>query len=75
MNETTIREILAKIVPTIDWKTIDAEDSLDEAGLDSLDKASVFLELETLSETRIPDDAYGDIDTIKGIVTFLQTHA
>lgn len=45
-----------------------AADSLEEAGLDSLDKASFFLEVETATGVKIPDAAYEEIDSIDGVI-------
>lgn len=66
-----IHEVLTRIAPTVDWATVSEDESLEAAGLDSLDKASLFLELETLSGEKIPDDHYDKIDTISAMRDYL----
>ena len=66
-----IRELLAKVAPATDWSAVAADASLEEAGLDSLDKASFFLEVETAAGVKIPDALYEEIDSIDGVIAAL----
>jgi acyl carrier protein len=65
-----IRDVLSGVVPTADWANVDEDDSLEAAGLDSLDKASFFLELEHLMGRKIPDEDYDKMDSIKSIKAY-----
>lgn len=53
----------------MDWSAVSSSESLEEAGLHSLDKASFFLEVETETGVRIPDEVHEvheGIDSIEG---------
>jgi len=63
-----VRKLLEKVSPGVDWSAVGPADSLEEAGLDSLDKASFFLEVETATGVKIPDAVYEEIDTIDGVI-------
>lgn len=63
-----VRKLLAGVSPGVDWAAVGPTDSLAEAGLDSLDKASFFLEVETATGLKVPDDAYDEIDSLEGVL-------
>lgn len=67
MQESKIREILKETAPATDWDAVKVDDSLDAAGLDSLDKASVIMAIETEAGIHIDDDRYEDLDTIAAL--------
>lgn len=68
MTEAEVRKILSDVVPAIAWDNVGRDDDLTEAGLDSLDKASAIMEIETAAGVRIDDSRYDDITTIAALV-------
>lgn len=66
-----IRETLASIVPAVNWQDISDDESLSDAGLDSLDKATLFLKIEEQTGRSIPDDDYESLDSIGEIVKYM----
>lgn len=66
-----LRGLLARVAPAVAWDEVGPTDSLEEAGLDSLDKASFFLELETASGVKIPDDRYEAVDSLDAVLKTL----
>ena len=68
MTEAQVKDILKRIVPTIDWADLDADADLAKAGLDSLDKASVIMEIETEAGIRVDDSRYDEILTISDLI-------
>ena len=68
VDEALIRKILQQLVPGVDWQSVPAHASLEDAGLDSLDKANVFLHLEEVSGRKVDDAAYEQIDSIAAMV-------
>lgn len=72
VDANTILDILKRVSPSVDWSAIGSSDSLEDAGLDSLDKASFFLELESVTKARISDEVYEDIDTIADVIAICQ---
>lgn len=68
MTEAEIREILKTVVPTIDWDSLGIDDDLGAAGLDSLDKASVIMDLETAAGVKIDDTRYEELATIADLM-------
>ena len=68
MTLDEIRTILTQIAPTIDWSAIGADDSRADAGLDSLDKASVIMEIETVAGVKIDDARYEELATMADLM-------
>lgn len=67
LSSQDVRAILSKTVPTVDWSAVGEEDDLEGAGLDSLDKASVVMEIEREASVTIPDERYEDLRTIRDL--------
>ena len=67
LSAQDVRAILSKTVPTVDWSAVGEEEDLEGAGLDSLDKASVVMEVEREASVTISDDRYGDLRTIRDL--------
>lgn len=67
LSSQDVRAILSKTVPTVDWSAVGEEDDLEGAGLDSLDKASVVMEVEREASVTISDDRYNDLRTIRDL--------
>jgi acyl carrier protein len=68
-----VRKLLAAVSPGVDWAAVGPADSLAEAGLDSLDKASFFLEVETATGVKVPDEAYDEVDSLEGVLAAVTT--
>lgn len=68
MTEAEIRGILKIIAPTIDWDAVGVDDDLGSAGLDSLDKASVIMDLETAAGVKIDDTRYEELATVTDLM-------
>ncbi|MGI9406479.1 MAG: acyl carrier protein [Hyphomicrobiaceae bacterium] len=73
MNALAQQEVVALLneaAPQIDWSEVAVDVSLTEAGLDSLDKATLFLKVEEKSGISIPDEIYDDMDTVQAIIDY-----
>jgi acyl carrier protein len=73
LSQDDVRAVLSELVPTIAWEKVPSGGSLTEAGLDSLDKANVFLRLEERSGLKIPDEEYDTLDSIDGVVEYIRS--
>lgn len=68
MTEADIRSFLKTVAPTIDWDSVGADDDLADAGLDSLDKASLIMDLEAAAGVKIDDARYDELATISDLL-------
>ena len=68
MQEEKVRDILKTIAPATNWDSVKAGDSLEAAGLDSLDKANVIMAIETEASVQIDDARYEELDTIEALI-------
>lgn len=68
MSESEIRSLLALIVPSINWSVVTLDASLEEAGLDSLDKANLIMEIEGILSIKIDDSEYEKLDSIQNLI-------
>ena len=66
-----VRALLEETVPSVNWSSLGEDDSLSEAGLDSLDKATFIMKVEEVAGTSIPDAAYEEIDTPRALDAYL----
>ena len=66
------KDILTQNFPAQDWSGVGEADSLSEAGLDSLDKATLIMKVEELASVAIPDEKYEEMDTAGEIIAFVQ---
>ena len=71
LSHDQILKLLSDVVPNVAWEGISMDTSLEESGLDSLDKATFFMNLESESGVSIPDEVYEGMDTIEGIFAFV----
>ena len=67
VTTSRIREILADAVDSFDGSEVADGDSLGDAGMDSLDRASLFLAIEEELGLKIPDDLFEELDTLEAI--------
>lgn len=69
--EETIREIIRKVRPDIDFAAVPGSADFDNAGLDSLDHASILFEVQESFGVTVPDEMVDRLKTIDGIVRYL----
>lgn len=67
VTTSRIREILADAVDSFDGADLADSDSLGDAGMDSLDRASLFLAIEEELGLKISDDLFEELDTLEAI--------
>lgn len=72
MNKAEIRETLTQVSPSVNWAEVADDTPMEDAGLDSLDKANLIMEIENKASTSIDDSFYDEINTINDIHAFLQ---
>ena len=72
ISEDKILELIQSSCLTIDSKKLKADDSLIKAGFDSMDKASLILEIEEKYNLSIPDIDFDKLDSINAIVLYLK---
>lgn len=68
-TEADIRTILTGVSPGVSWEEVGADESISDAGLDSLDKANVLLKVEEDYGIHIPDEEYDELDTIAQVIS------
>ena len=72
--KVTHEDILAAVENaglSVDLSSIKGDDSLEEAGLDSLDSMTFFLGIEEKFSVKIPDEDISALDTIDDIITYI----
>jgi acyl carrier protein len=67
VTTSRIREILANAVDSFDGAGVADGDSLGDSGMDSLDRASLFLAIEEELGLKISDDLFEELDTLEAI--------
>lgn len=67
VTTSQIRDILTKTVDSFDGSGVSDDQSLSDAGMDSLDKASLFLAIEEQLSVKISDDVFEELDSISAI--------
>ena len=65
-----IRDVISGAVEDFDAGTIRPSDDFFEAGLDSLDHATILLSIQEEYGLTIPDDAIDDCRSIEGILAY-----
>jgi acyl carrier protein len=71
--ETTIREILTEVREGYDFGAMSPDTTFGDAGLDSLDSASLLLGVQDVFGVQISDDEAEELDTIGKLSEFLKT--
>jgi acyl carrier protein len=67
-----IKEIIkAEVNERINVNDIPADDSLEDHGIDSLDRSSIFMTIEDKYGISIPDSDLGKLTTFSNIVTYI----
>lgn len=70
--ETKIRQIITENANDINGDEIPRDAKLLETGLDSLDIATVLLEVQEEFGVTIPDDQENDFETLDEIIKFVE---
>lgn len=70
ITEHQVRQALGKVRENLDAEALPADADFGEAGLDSLDHASLLLELQERTGVVFPDGAEGELTSIRAIVDF-----
>ena len=70
--EARIRQIITDNADNIDGNLIPIDSKLMDTGLDSLDVATVLLEVQEEFGVTIPDDQENDFETLGEIVKFVE---
>ncbi len=63
-----VREIIAGAVPTVDASALPADATFEDAGMDSLDHASILLALQERYGIEVSDEVAADMTSIMAIV-------
>lgn len=72
--ETRIREIISDVVEGFDGSSLKADAAFLEAGLDSLDFASVLLEVQEEFGVVMPEGEEDSYDTLAKLVAYIGAH-
>ncbi len=70
MTDTDIRNAIRKAVPRFDVDTLAADKDFAEAGLDSLDHATILLNLLEAHNFVVPDEDVFQCVSIRGILEY-----
>jgi acyl carrier protein len=70
-DDSALLELLKDVTPAVKWAELGTDHSLDDAGLDSLDKATLFMKLEDKTGLQIPDSDYDNLDTRQSILDYV----
>lgn len=74
ITEQAIRDAIAKSVDDFDASGLGADDDFFDAGLDSLDHATVLLGIQEECGLTIPDEAVDQCRSINGILEYAKTN-
>jgi len=74
VTEADIRNAIQKTVVGIDAQAIDVAADFNTAGIDSLDHASILLELQENNGLVVPDEDLAQCRSIQGILTYAAAH-
>jgi acyl carrier protein len=69
--EKKVRELLSEVKDGLDYNNTALDKDLGDAGLDSLDTATLLLSLQECYDIEINDDDAEELDTIGKIVDYI----
>lgn len=75
ITEQDLRRVMQKAFKTMDVSGIDANVSLYEVGLDSLDHATLLLAVQEEFGVAIPDEDVDKCQSIAAIVEYVNAHS
>jgi acyl carrier protein len=67
-----VRELLGEVSPSIDWAAIADSATLEECGLDSLDKTTLVLRLEEMTSRAASDEDFEKLHSISDLVEYFR---
>jgi acyl carrier protein len=70
LSEQQVRDAIAKSVLNVDAVALSSKTRFQDAGIDSLDHASILLELQERYGLKVPDEAIQQCSSIEGILEF-----
>lgn len=70
-TEQKIRDLMSKTVARFDGNMVNADGLLIDSGLDSLDIATVLLEVQESFDITLPEDRDEDYNTLAKLVAFV----
>jgi acyl carrier protein len=70
LTEQQVRDAIAKVVLNFDSAKLATEAMFQDSGIDSLDHASILLELQERHGLKVPDEAIERCSSVKGIIEF-----
>ncbi len=74
LTEADVRDAIAKTVLNVDAQALDANASFFDSGVDSLDHASILLELQEKFGLNVPDSDLAQCQSIAGILAYAKAH-
>lgn len=75
ITDQDVRNAIAQAVDNFDPSGMGADEDFFDAGLDSLDHASILLALQENHDLTIPDEAVDDCRSINAILAFAEKNA
>jgi acyl carrier protein len=72
--EATVRNMLSEIKDGLDYSTTSLDTQFGNAGFDSLDTASLLLNIQEEFDLTISDDEADSLDTIGKLVNYIKAH-
>lgn len=75
ITEQDIRDVIGKTIDDFDAAALSAGDDFFDAGLDSLDHATVLLGIQEDCGLTIPDEAVDQCRSINGILEYAKNNA
>lgn len=71
---TEIKKIIkSEVSPNVNIDAMSENDSWDEAGIDSLDRSSLFLAIEEAFDIEVSDEAIEEIDNIQDLINYIDS--
>jgi acyl carrier protein len=69
INQENLIQVMQSVVDIS--KDVNVESKFSDLGFDSMDHAAIILEIEEKFKVSINNDSYGELNSIKDILTFL----
>lgn len=73
LKEEQVKAIIAEVVGNIDVANLSADTDFDDAGLDSLDQASLLLAIKERYGIDFPDEIGAEMNSIRAILDYAAT--
>lgn len=73
ITDKEVIDCLHRANPRLDVDGLKPADALTDLGLDSLDRYSLFVELQELTGLEVPDEAVPKLDSVASIVDYFNS--